>query len=112
MEGMENYLHYQEHLKFLGKVELEGFRMFALEHYPYVLRTEESGRKIVAELFQITNQKTEQSIHEMELDVGYIFSEVTIADNKFGIYLLESHVVGSPEIRSGDWRDFRKSGRF
>jgi len=112
MVGMDNYLLYQEHLRFLGKVELEGFKMFALTHYPYVLRTEESGRKIVAELFQITNPKTEQSIHEMELEVGYIFSEVTIADNKFGIYLLKSHVVGSPEISTGDWRAFRKLERF
>ena len=112
MMGMENYLLYEEHLKFLGKVHLDGFKMFSLKQYPYVIRSNDSNHKIVAELYKVIDVKTEQSIHEMELEEGYIFSEVAIADNKFGIYMFESHVCDSIEVFSGDWRSYRKLAHF
>jgi gamma-glutamylcyclotransferase (GGCT)/AIG2-like uncharacterized protein YtfP len=112
MMGMENYLHYEKHLKFLGKVHLEGFKMFSLKQYPYVIRSNDSSHKIVAELYKVMDAKTEQSIHEMELEEGYIFSEIVIADNKFGIYMFESHVSNSAEVIGGDWRSYRNLQRF
>ena len=112
MMGMENYALYEEHLKFLGKVHLEGFKMFSLKLYPYVIRSSDSNHKIVAELYKVMDVKTEQSIHEMELEEGYIFSEVEIADDKFGIYMFESHITDSVEVSSGDWRQYRKLQRF
>ena len=108
MRGMENYARYEKHLKFLRKVRLEGFKMFSLEQYPYVIRTADSDHKIVAELYKVTDEKTEQSIHEMELEEGYIFSEVDIEDNKFGIYLFHSQVSNSAPVINGDWRSYRK----
>lgn len=112
MMGMENHLVYQKHLKFIGKVELTGFRMFSLIDFPYVIRSGDPRHKIVAELYKVVDKKTEQSIHEMELDEGYIFSEVDIADKKFGIYVFESTVNNSAEVVSGDWRSFRMDQRF
>lgn len=112
MTGMENYVHYEKHLRYMGNVLLEGFRMFSLGQYPYVIRTGDSNNKIVAELYKVIDPKTEQSIHEMELGEGYIFSEVQIADDKFGIYLFESQVINSPEVIDGDWRSYRKLQRF
>jgi gamma-glutamylcyclotransferase (GGCT)/AIG2-like uncharacterized protein YtfP len=112
MMGMENYLLYEKHMKFLGKVNLEGFKMFSLKQYPYVIRSNDSSHKIVAELYKVIDEKTEQSIHEMELEEGYIFSEVVIADNKFGIYMFESHVSNSTEVIGGDWRSYRNLQRF
>jgi gamma-glutamylcyclotransferase (GGCT)/AIG2-like uncharacterized protein YtfP len=112
MMGMENYAHYERHLKYLGKTLLQGFRMYSLKQYPYVIKTNDSRNIITAELYKIMDEKTEQSIHEMELDEGYIFSEVNIADDKFGIYLFESHVVNTPEIINGDWRSYRNLQRF
>lgn len=109
MRGMENYFHYQKDLKFLRKVSLEGFKMFSLDQYPYVIRTNNSDHKIVAELYKVTDPKTEQSIHEMELEEGYIFSEVEIADDKFGIYVFDSQVANSALVISGDWRSYRKA---
>jgi gamma-glutamylcyclotransferase (GGCT)/AIG2-like uncharacterized protein YtfP len=44
----------------------------------------------------------------MELEEGYIFSEVEIADDKFGIYVFDARVVDSSEVVSGDWRSYRK----
>ena len=108
MKGMENYRHYERHLKFLGKVHLTGFKMFSLRRYPYVIRSNDSNHRIVAELYKVIDRKTEQSIHEMELEEGYIFSEVEIADDKFGIYVFDSRVIDSTEVISGDWRSYRK----
>ena len=112
MMGMENHRVYGKHLEFLGKVQLTGFRMFALAEYPYVIRSSGPEYKIVAELYKVIDTKTEQSINEMELEEGYIFSEVDVADNKFGIYIFESIVNNSAEVVSGDWRSFRKDQRF
>ena len=112
MMGMENYRAYEKHLEFLGKVQLRGFRMFSLTEFPYVIRSSDSRHKIVAELYKVIDKKTEQSIHEMELEEGYIFSEVDVADNKFGIYVFESIVNDSAEVVSGDWRSYRKDQRF
>lgn len=112
MMGMENYLHYERHLKFLAKVHLSGFKMFSLKQYPYVIRSIDPNDKIVAELYKVIDIKTEQSIHELEMEEGYIFSEVEIADNKFGIYVFESHVSDSAEVLNGDWRSYRKLQRF
>jgi gamma-glutamylcyclotransferase (GGCT)/AIG2-like uncharacterized protein YtfP len=108
MMGMENHIPYEKHLKFLGKVNLAGFKMFSLRQYPYVIRTNNSNDRIVAELYKVTDAKTEQSIHELEKEEGYIFSEVDIADDKFGIYLFDTHVTDSAEVISGDWRSYRK----
>src|SRR5688572_3930603 len=106
MMGMENFMPYEKHLKFIGKVHLSGFKMFSLKQYPYVIRSNDSDDRIVAELYKVIDMKTEQSIHELEMQEGYIFSEVEIADNKFGIYLFESHVSDSTEVASGDWRSY------
>lgn len=86
--------------------------MFSLVNYPYIIWTGNSDHKIVAELFKVTNLETEQTIHKMELDAGYIFSEVEIADIKFGIYLLEATNADHPEVWNGDWSAFRKLSRF
>ncbi|HZI24098.1 MAG TPA: gamma-glutamylcyclotransferase family protein [Chryseolinea sp.] len=112
MMGMENFMPYEKHLKFIGKVHLSGFKMFSLKQYPYVIRSNDADDRIVAELYKVIDMKTEQSIHELEMQEGYIFSEVEIADNKFGIYLFESHVSDSTEVASGDWRSYRKLQRF
>jgi gamma-glutamylcyclotransferase (GGCT)/AIG2-like uncharacterized protein YtfP len=111
MMGMENNIPYEKHLKFLEKVRLSGFKMFSLGQYPYVVRTNDSNDQIVAELYKVIDRKTEHSIHEMELDEGYIFSEVEIAENKFGIYLFDTPVVESAEIIDGDWRSYRNRKR-
>lgn len=111
MKGMENHIPYEKHLKFLRKVHLPGFRMYSMGQYPYIVRSNDSNHRIVAELYKVIDRKTEQSIHEMELEEGYIFSEVEVADNKFGIYLFESRLIESAEVMDGDWRSYRKQER-
>jgi gamma-glutamylcyclotransferase (GGCT)/AIG2-like uncharacterized protein YtfP len=109
---MKYHSLYKNHLNYLGKEELKGFKMFSLGDYPYIVKTENSGDRIIAELFQITNHETEQTIYELEIGAGYIFSEVEIGNIKFGIYLFESSAIGDPEVRDGDWSTFRKLQGF
>lgn len=111
-QGMENYQVYENDLTYLSTIELSGFKMYSLVEYPYVVRTSDPDNTIVVDLFRITNRSTEQNIHEMEIDAGYIFSEVIISDTKFGIYLFEKADPSDPEVRTGDWIGFRNASHF
>jgi gamma-glutamylcyclotransferase (GGCT)/AIG2-like uncharacterized protein YtfP len=86
--------------------------MYSLREYPYIIKSEKLVDTIVADLFKITSAETEQMIHEMELEAGYVFSEVEIADIKFGIYLFKAKNDNHPEVGSGDWSSFRKLTGF
>lgn len=109
---MENYHVYENDLKYLATTELSGFRMYSLAEYPYVIRTENPDHKITVDLFRITSDQTEQTIHEMEIEAGYIFSDVLVDNIKFGIYLFETAGWADPEIKGGDWIGFRKGSHF
>ncbi|MDH4089046.1 MAG: gamma-glutamylcyclotransferase [Cyclobacteriaceae bacterium] len=111
-KGLENYSLYQRDLVFLETVELSGFKMYSLVDYPYVIRTGNLADKIVVDLFAITDPETERIIHNMELGAGYIFSEVEIADIKFGIYLFERANTDNIEVSRGDWSVLRKLSGF
>src|SRR5690349_8398064 len=86
-QGMGNYIHFKDDLEFIGKQELRGFKLFSLTDYPYAIATKNQNDCIVVELFKIINLKTEELIHQEEIDAGYIFAKVEIAKQKFGIYL-------------------------
>jgi len=110
--GEENYALYRQDLIYLRTVILPGYKMYSLREYPYIIKSEKLVDTIVADLFKITSAETEQMIHEMELEAGYVFSEVEIADIKFGIYLFKAKNENHPEVGSGDWSSFRKLTGF
>ncbi len=109
---MENYWMYAAYLKYQDTVTLPGYRMFSLVDYPYAIRTGNPDNIIVAELFKITERETEEIIHHMELEAGYMLAEIPIAGNKFGIYLFENFRVEDCEIPEGDWAVFSTQSRF
>jgi gamma-glutamylcyclotransferase (GGCT)/AIG2-like uncharacterized protein YtfP len=111
-KGMENFYPYKNSLNFLETIELKGYRMYSLADYPYAVRTGDNEDKIIADLFTIKDAATEQSIHKMEIEAGYIFANVTIGNIKFGIYLFEKAGGGDPEVKDGDWSNFRKVTGF
>ncbi len=86
--------------------------MYSLVDYPYAVYTGQTTDKITAELFEITRAETEQTIYEMEIEAGYIFSEIQIAGDKFGIFLFKTPHPDHIRIPGGDWRIFRKGGHF
>ncbi len=57
--GMYNYKQFEQHLEFMSTVRLEGFKLYALEDYPYAVRTEQYDESIVVELFEIGMQSAD-----------------------------------------------------
>ena len=111
-QGMENYNLFKKGLKFLRNERLNGFKLFPLVDYPYAIATENVDDTIVVELFKITNNKTEELIHKVEIDAGYIFVNVEIAKEKFGIYLFAEARPNDVCVESGDWIAYKKSLAF
>ncbi|MCB0491402.1 MAG: gamma-glutamylcyclotransferase [Cyclobacteriaceae bacterium] len=103
--GMENYAIYQTDLKYIKTRRILGYELFALEEYPYVIKSADASNSVVVEIFQIENAHTAQNIHKMELDAGYIFEWVDVDDEKVGIYLFEQS-GGNSKVESGDWVEF------
>ncbi|HPM32175.1 MAG TPA: gamma-glutamylcyclotransferase [Chryseolinea sp.] len=110
--GMENYKVFEDGLEFLGKAELRGFKLFSLIDYPYAISTENENDCIVVELFKIINITTEESIHQVEMDAGYIFTNIEIAKQKFGIYLFTEIKDENRWVESGDWVVYKSSHAF
>src|SRR6187549_2926460 len=110
--GMENYNRFKDGLEFLRKEELRGFKLFSLTDYPYAIATENPADCMVVELFKITNSKTEELIHEVEMNAGYIFANIEIAKQKFGIYLFTEAKANDVCVESGDWVIYKQALAF
>ncbi|MGC3948709.1 MAG: gamma-glutamylcyclotransferase family protein [Chryseolinea sp.] len=101
--GMENHQVFAKTLVHLKTVTLNGYRMYSLGEYPYVIRTGLQKDCIIVDLFRLTSDLTEQMIYEMEIDAGYVRSTVTIDGIKFGIYLFEKSMSDDEHVEGGDW---------
>jgi len=110
--GMHNYDLFKDGLEFLRKDELRGFKLFALTDYPYAIATKNQQDRMVVELFKITNPKTEELIHQVEMDAGYIFTNIEIAKQKFGIYLFTEAGASDVCVESGDWVVYKQAHAF
>jgi gamma-glutamylcyclotransferase (GGCT)/AIG2-like uncharacterized protein YtfP len=102
---MMYYEVYKDGLEYQFSSQLEGFKLYALKEYPFAVKTNQPTDSIVVEVFRITDPKTEKSIHELELGVGYYYDEVRINSVKAGIYLFRES-ENYPEVKSGDWVKF------
>jgi gamma-glutamylcyclotransferase (GGCT)/AIG2-like uncharacterized protein YtfP len=103
--GMINYRKFGTALDFLYQDVMPGFRMYALESFPYAVKTGNASDVITVEVFRVTNRQAEKSIHALEMREGYYYDEVMIRDELIGIYLFKN--AGSePLVESGDWVHF------
>ena len=103
--GMINYLEFETALQFLYQDILSGYQMYAMENFPYAVKTDNPSDLITVEVFRIINPDVERSIHRLEMTEGYYYDEVKIRDTNTGIYLFRS--PGSdPLVKSGDWVNF------
>lgn len=102
--GMQNYAHYKEHLKYLFSARIKGYKLYSRGEYPCAVKTG-TAEAIVVEVFRITDAATAQSIHDLELGVGYHLDHVTIDGERVAIYLFESP-GNYQEVKGGDWVTF------
>lgn len=110
--GMENHRAFAKTLDYLTTVTLRGYRMYSLLEYPYAIYTGDEHDLIVAELFKVTALATEEMIHEMEVDAGYILSSVIIDGSKFGLYIFQANDPTHEPIPDGDWVKHASEGSF
>jgi gamma-glutamylcyclotransferase (GGCT)/AIG2-like uncharacterized protein YtfP len=103
--GMANYKIYQESLAYVETIRISGFKMYALEEYPYAVRSNEGTDSIVIEVFEITNTDTKSAIHELEISVGYVFDIIEINGRQVCIYLFENP-GNDLAVNNGDWVEF------
>lgn len=105
---MSNYLEFEASLDFLYQEVISGYQLYAMEEYPYAVKTDNPSDLITVEVFKVTNPFIERSIHELEMGVGYHYDEVVIRDKAVGIYLYKN--IGSETlVKSGDWVQFFRS---
>jgi len=103
--GMMYYEVYKRGLEYQFSAQLDGFKLYALEEYPFAVKTNNGSDSIVVEVFKIVNPETEKDIHELELGVGYYYDEVVINSVTAGIYLYEEP-GNYQEVKGGDWVKF------
>ncbi len=103
--GMSNYRHFENGLEFLREVVLEGYQLYAMDEYPYAVRTDKLTDILTVEIFRITDPSIERAIHILEMSVGYYYDEIALHGKRVGIYLYEK---GGSEtlVKGGDWVQF------
>ncbi|MEQ8303610.1 MAG: gamma-glutamylcyclotransferase family protein [Cyclobacteriaceae bacterium] len=103
--GMYNHKQFERHLEFVRTVHLEGFKLYALEDYPFAVRTRNQDESIVVELFRIRNGKVRMEIDKLELDAGYIREEIEVGGYRAVIYTFQK-AENNQEVPGGDWVEF------
>ena len=101
---MYNHIRFGN-IEFLFTEKLAGFKLYALERYPFAIKTNEPSDSIIIEVAHITNAQTENEIHQLELSAGYYYDEVAVRGISVGIYLFQNsdHHTWVPH---GDWVKF------
>jgi len=102
---MTNYESYKRSLQYIETRQVNGFRLYALEDYPYAVKSTEATDSIVVEIFKIVSESAKQNIHELELSAGYIFETIEVENRSVGIYLFE-RAGNNMRVNDGDWVKF------
>jgi gamma-glutamylcyclotransferase (GGCT)/AIG2-like uncharacterized protein YtfP len=103
--GMSNFREFQHGLVFHSEETLPGFQLFAMEEFPYAVRTGNPSDRITVEIFKVTDPRVERAFHDLEMNVGYYYDEVLVNNMITGIYLYKT---AGPEtlVKGGDWVKF------
>jgi gamma-glutamylcyclotransferase (GGCT)/AIG2-like uncharacterized protein YtfP len=100
-QGMYNHDRFGN-LECLFTEKLAGFKLFALERYPIAVATHNPAHIITIEVTRVIHRNTENEIHQLELNAGYYYDEVTVRGITVGIYLF--HNSGTYTwVPHGDW---------
>lgn len=102
--GMQNYLAFADELEYLHSAWLRGYKMYALQEYPCVVKAGPES-KILVEIMRAKTAHCAAQIHQLELDTGYAFETISVAGQDAWLY----YFVQPPNDRvvaSGDWVTF------
>lgn len=102
---MEYFDVFRRNIKYRKTVEVNGYRMYSLGDYPYVVKSPRHA--IICDLCEIKNGEISDEIENMEIESGYIRERIRVADEYFFIFIFKDYIPGTPEIVPGDWVKFR-----
>lgn len=81
------YEMYKHGLEYQFSTTLEGFKLYALQDYPFAVKTNQPLDSIFVDIFKIRDPEVEESIQQLELSVGYHYDEVIVTTITVGVYL-------------------------
>lgn len=107
-KGGRLHKSYMQGAKMLGEdFRLDGFDMYSLTAYPYVVKSYKEGSSIVCEVYDVTADRLSDCIG-MEQRAGY---DIHVVDTPYGeallcVYPYSSH--GDEQVVNGDWLEFAR----
>lgn len=108
--GMVNFPAFAAGLDYRFSAWLPGYKMYALEDYPCVVKAGPES-KILVEIMQAKDSAWGVRIHQFELDAGYRYETIFFNGYILGLYYF-THPPNDRVVSSGDWVTFfRQSGR-
>jgi gamma-glutamylcyclotransferase (GGCT)/AIG2-like uncharacterized protein YtfP len=76
--GMALYERFKDHLHYHSAGWISGYDLYALESYPYAIKSNDPKAKIKVEIFRIQHDETSREIENIELEAGYYADTVLI----------------------------------
>jgi gamma-glutamylcyclotransferase (GGCT)/AIG2-like uncharacterized protein YtfP len=103
--GMENHDTHKGNSEYLFSARLKGYKLYSKGQYPCAVKSADNDGAITVEVFEISNKKVIDEIHQLELDEGYYCDEELINGMAARIYLYKSP-ENYQEVVGGDWVTF------
>ena len=97
-KGMYNYRFFENGMTYIKTTQIEGFDLYSLGAYPYVVK---GNGNLIVDIMEVTPQ-TKQSIDLMELGAGYQSSILTIDDQPTTIYIF-NQPINDAIVEHVDW---------
>lgn len=102
--GMHNYTLFAEGLEYRYSAWIPGYRMYALEEYPCVVKSGPES-KILVDIMKAADTVWRDRIHHFELDAGYRYEVIQVAGQSLVVYYFEKP-PNDHLVNSGDWVTF------
>jgi gamma-glutamylcyclotransferase (GGCT)/AIG2-like uncharacterized protein YtfP len=101
---MYNQEAFANGMEYVETKKLEGFDMYSLGAYPYVVENDKGTIKV--DLFQV-DDVTKQRIDAMEFGAGYSAKEVVIDGKPGTIYYFNNTIPDTKKVEDGDWVTYK-----
>jgi len=102
---MRYYEEFKQGLTYHQSIWLKGYDLYSLGPYPFAVKSDNPGSKIIIEIMKIEDPIIEQRIFQIEMDAGYYYQDIVIQNRNTGIFLYKS-AANYPPVYHGDWVKF------
>lgn len=103
--GMALHDQFQNDLHYQFSMWLTGYDLYALQSYPYAVRSNHPNSKIKVDIFTISIANVANEIDRIEMEAGYVRETILVEGMPTLIYLF-SKTANHQKVISGDWVKF------